>query len=364
MSNVKDLIVNSNARVLGSVITSKVVAPNNSDRSSTKYFATDGTIQNISGGGGSDISLSVTGSGNAVTGATKSGSTLTLTKGTKFMFVQGSTTNSAVLLGNGGTASGDYSVAEGYQTTASGLRSHAEGTNTQAIGAYSHAEGQNSVASSLGSHAEGVGATSSSEGSHAEGSRTTASGIASHAEGINTQAIGAYSHAEGSSTQATGRYSHAGGLGVVAGGTCTTAIGRYNNTTTGLFIVGNGSSTTSKSDALILTDAGALTVASNCNATAFYETSDIRKKNIVEDLSLSRCYDLIDKCQTIIYTLKEDPNNKKQLGLIAQEVNEIFPELITTDKDGMMTLDYSRITVICLRVLKELIIRIKKLEEK
>lgn len=79
MSNVKDLIVNSNARVLGSVITSKVTAPNNSDRSSTKYFATDGTIQ--------DISVGNIGTGNAVTSGSLSGSTLILNKDTRFMFV-------------------------------------------------------------------------------------------------------------------------------------------------------------------------------------------------------------------------------------------------------------------------------------
>jgi hypothetical protein len=41
------------------------------------------------------------------------------------------------------------------------------------------------------------------------------------------------------------------------------------------------------------------------SATAFYETSDARKKDIKSDLSLDKCYDLIDKCQTIIYSLKD-----------------------------------------------------------
>jgi hypothetical protein len=41
------------------------------------------------------------------------------------------------------------------------------------------------------------------------------------------------------------------------------------------------------------------------HAAAFYETSDIRKKDIKSDLSLDKCYDVIDKCQTIIYSLKD-----------------------------------------------------------
>jgi hypothetical protein len=48
-------------------------------------------------------------------------------------------------------------------------------------------------------------------------------------------------------------------------------------------------------------------VKANCNveAAAFFETSDIRKKEIKSDLSLEKCYDVIDKCQTIIYSLKD-----------------------------------------------------------
>ena len=294
------------------------------------------------------------------------------------MFVQGSTTNSAMLLGSESTASGDCSVAEGYGSTASGPYSHAEGGNTTASGeashaegvstkAYftcSHAEGYSTVSAGLASHAEGWITAASGPYSHAEGSNTVASGYASHAEGEYTAASGPYSHVEGSNTVASGDYSHASGYHTVAGSTAMTAIGQYNKTQSGaLFVVGNGANNAT-SDALVLTNDGVLTLASTCNASAFYETSDLRKKNIIEDLSLDRCYDLIDKCQTIIYTLKDDSSNKQQLGLIAQEVNEIFPELVVIDTEGMMTLDYSRITVVCLRVLKELINRIKRLEER
>lgn len=95
----------------------------------------------------------------------------------------------------------------------------------------------------------------------------------------------------------------------------------------------------------------------------FYQTSDIRKKNIHEEISLDKAYDLIDKCQSILYDLKDDDQHKVQLGLIAQEVEEFFPEIIITDQEGFKSLDYSRLTVIILRVLKDLISRISKLEK-
>ena len=90
--------------------------------------------------------------------------------------------------------------------------------------------------------------------------------------------------------------------------------------------------------------------------------SDIRKKNVISDISLEKAYDMIDKCQTILYTLKDDPMQREQIGLIAQEVREFFPEIVREDHEGFLSLDYARITVVLLKVMKDLINRISKLE--
>ena len=108
-----------------------------------------------------------------------------------------------------------------------------------------------------------------------------------------------------------------------------------------------------------------LSVSGEVNAAnGFFQTSDINKKNIIGELDLDKAYDLIDKCQTILYTLKDDDSDKEQIGLIAQEVKEFFPELITEDNDGSLALDYSRLSVVILKVLKDIINRIKILESK
>jgi hypothetical protein len=162
----------------------------------------------------------------------------------------GTGTNSAVLIGSNGTASGVLSVtqgignvssgdyshteggyytdgetiytlptqatnysthAEGLGTLASGIMSHAEGWSTTASGEYSHSQGKDTTASAGGSHAEGFGSLASGNYSHAEGYITSATTHYAHAEGYRTEASGQYSHAENFYTTASGDASHAGG---------------------------------------------------------------------------------------------------------------------------------------------------------
>ena len=137
------------------------------------------------------------------------------------LWVSGTGVNSVVLKGSSGTASGDYSVAEGclytifgqtYDSIASGSYSHTEGAGTKASGNYgSHAEGQSTLASGDSSHAEGCSTSATTDYAHAEGGWTLASNYCSHAEGANTKAMGNSSHAEGSYTLASGASSHAEG---------------------------------------------------------------------------------------------------------------------------------------------------------
>ena len=161
-------------------------------------------------------------------------------------------------------ASGANSHAEGSYTKASANSSHAEGISCRATAQASHAEGNTTTASSNYSHAEGDTTTASGKGSHAEGFSTKASGPNSHAEGVHTEASGYYSHAEGLKTKASGLYSHSGGNSTIAGYQSQTAIGEYNeNKEEDIFEVGNGTSNTSRSNALELTKIGDLKIGGN-----------------------------------------------------------------------------------------------------
>lgn len=101
-------------------------------------------------------------------------------------------------------------------------------------------------------------------------------------------------------------------------------------------------------------------VTGKVNASqGFFQTSDARKKDVRGELDIEKCYEMLDKCQEVLYTLKND--DKEQIGMIAQEVEEFFPEIISTDKEGYKSIDYSKLTVICLRILKDLVKKIEKI---
>jgi hypothetical protein len=161
-------------------------------------------------------------------------------------------------------ASGNSSHAEGSSTQALGIASHAEGGITYAAGTADHAEGYQTTASSVGwppgggaaaaAHAEGYNTIAYGIASHAEGYATLVSNSFSHAEGYGTIANGTASHAEGFITTASGDYSHAAGYGTHATGSGVgqSVIGWFNEPLTGHgdFIIGNGTSNSSRSNLL------------------------------------------------------------------------------------------------------------------
>lgn len=282
-----------------------------------------------------------------------------------------------------------------------GGRTHSEGYLTAATENQSHTEGYLTMASGFCSHAEGYNTTASGAYSHAEGQGTIASGGSSHAGGLGT--IADVNH-----VTAIGQYNEncaSGDLLVIGNGTQSNASSRSNAfsvnsddnkkvtitigdqiTLTSYKRGENGIGAIQADENLTITSDGPLDIQGSdspiniqgyngvnvyCDITVtgevhasggFYDESDIRKKDILSTISLEKSYELLDKCQEIIYTLKEDPNKKEQLGMIAQEVEEFFPEIVSTDNNGFKSLDYARLSVICLRLIKDIVEQIKELK--
>lgn len=94
---------------------------------------------------------------------------------------------------------------------------------------------------------------------------------------------------------------------------------------------------------------------------SFYEVSDIRCKEIKGNLDIDKCYGVLEKCQDIIYNLKG--KTQLEIGLIAQEIEQFFPEVVK-EINGVKTLAYDRLVVICFKLMKDMVVRIEKLENK
>ena len=86
--------------------------------------------------------------------------------------------------------------------------------------------------------------------------------------------------------------------------------------------------------------------------------SDLRyKKNIY---SLMGSLDKVSRLRGVTYDWKNDEFPDKnfpatnQIGLIAQEVKEVVPEVVSEDRDGYMAVDYARLTALLVEAVKEL----------
>ncbi len=266
-------------------------------------------------------------------------------------------------------ASAHSSHAEGYQTTASGASSHAEGSQTIASGSSAHAEGENTQAFGNFSHAEGSVTQALGDSAHAEGSGTIASGSFSHAQGYRTTASGNYSHAEGRYSRAFGVSSHAGGGSQVSGFSGGTAIGDCsfahgdNSLANGDHVIVFGKSISGTTPNTMYVDKlnifnvgagpGTVDLGVDANGYVVNQASDIRLKENIN--TLKNALDKVLKLRGVTYNWldRDSGGNSLRIGLIAQEVLEIVPELVTENGE-YLGVQYKDIPALLIEAIKEL----------
>ena len=104
---------------------------------------------------------------------------------------------------------------------------------------------------------------------------------------------------------------------------------------------------------------GALEVSGDITAFATLAWSDARLKENVEPLQ--DCLAKINQMQGVSYTFK--PSGKKQVGLIAQEVLDIIPEVVELEND-YYSVSYPNLVAVLIEAVKELSSRVEDLENK
>ncbi|MEJ2217590.1 MAG: tail fiber domain-containing protein [Gemmatimonadota bacterium] len=238
----------------------------------------------------------------------------------------------------------------GWFSFAAGVATTASETGSTALGQYTTASGANSTALGNGTIASGIAST-------AFGSTTTASGDHSTAFGFLTTASGNLSVSSGRQTIASGQLATAFGLGTTAQAYGSVVIGSYNVVegipnswieTEPLFVAGNGLTAYSRTNALTLYKNGNLTIAGTLT-----QSSDARLKEGIEPLegTLHRVLQLTP----IRYHFRAGTGRPQgtQLGLTAQQVQPLFPELVKEDGDGYLSLSYANLSAVLVKAVQE-----------
>ncbi len=277
-------------------------------------------------------------------------------------------------------ATGDYAFASGLRTEASGPSSIAMGFGSKSSGIYSIAIGYNPIAS----------------------------GGVSTAFGNQTLASGSLATAAGSETKAESLASTAMGQFNVGGGNPTTWIA-----TDPLFEIGNGTANNARKNALTVYKNGNMKIGGNANLNdgiasgialsvngseaiwyngtyfswGYGGTANLFADNVgigivapnvaldvngsieytgtitgVSDERLKENFlpieNVLTKLQGIqgySYNMKGDENMNRQYGVIAQELQKVFPEMVSTvDTDkGYLGVSYIQLIPVLLEAIKE-----------
>lgn len=108
----------------------------------------------------------------------------------------------------------------------------------------------------------------------------------------------------------------------------------------------------------VIRDNGYSEFKSSVSANSFYASSDIRLKNILDDINID--FDKLKLIPKKYYTWKG--SDILQLGTIAQDIQKIYPEVVSKNENGYLSVDYSKLSIIALAAIDKLNERIKELE--
>ncbi len=189
-------------------------------------------------------------------------------------------------------------------------------------------------------------------------------------------ATGDNSFASGLNTTASGNVSSAIGINTIASDYSSFAIGQYNNslssiTTNGnatafdlnntAFVIGNGTASDAKSDAFKVLFSGDATIGKDLTIKGdILVSSDARLKANIVSLGSTLAKLLLLDGKT--YTMKKD--GKQKIGLLAQDIKNVFRELVSEDDHEMLTVNYQGLIPVLINALKELDRKMKRQDDK
>lgn len=319
------------------------------------------------------------------------------------------TGESAFSIGENNSSSGKAAFTSGINNSVTKVASTALGTdnsvtsdnafatgNSNTVSAnYSGAGGDGNVVSGNRSFAFGYGNTIgvSATGAFAAGKQNQVNGWYSVGLGNQNKLPSNYSFSTGSNNESNGDNSFTSGKNIIAQSYTEAVFGQYNkkNTSQGpvpnswdledyLFVVGNGTGdlTAQRSNALTIWKNGKVAIGEDnltqLGSTTFYVkgaakvTGDFHCNSLTETSDSTFKTDVVPLSKALQKTLKlegvsyywnyhEFPERnfspELQIGVIAQEVELIYPELVKTDKNGYKSVNYTGLVPVLIEAIKE-----------
>jgi hypothetical protein len=96
------------------------------------------------------------------------------------------------------------------------------------------------------------------------------------------------------------------------------------------------------------------------NVVSLNQTSDARLKKNISTLTSGLA--TINRLRGVRYNWKDESKPQNKIGFIAQEVEEILPELVHTKADGFKAVNYAEMTAVLVEAVKELTAQVEALK--
>ncbi len=251
-------------------------------------------------------------------------------------------------------AFGEIAKATGYKSYALGYKCYATGIKSYCLGSQNRATGETSYAIGHAARSRGNSSMAIGRNSQAEGYHSIALGVSDDADANKmTSASGSKSIAIGTNNDSRQFASYTYGYSLDNNDSYSVVLGKYNdpvNSGTAL-IVGNGYFSfpdTVRSNAMVVYDNGNVTIKGTLT-----ENSDRRLKKDIRNVG--RVSDKIMELKPVYYNFIENISHPsgQNVGLVAQDVQNVFPEFVIESSDGMLSVNYSKLSVMLVKSFQE-----------
>lgn len=297
------------------------------------------------------ITVTVGGSGNAVTTASFSGTVLTLTKG-------GTYNNYSHPAGSGASKStGLYKFSTDSTSHISGVTAVTKSditalgipsSDTDTTYSFSSGTGRFTVTSS-GGYAQTVSIGKPSTAGTADKVANTLTFTGYQSKSYNGSV--AVSVAIPSKVSDLTNDS-----GYITSYTDTKNTAGSTNSSSKLYLIG---ATSQATNPVTYSNSGVYTQSGSVYASAgFYDTSDMRVKDNIESIDVSKA----DKIRLVEFDRTDREHHG--YGVIAQELETVYPSMVNTDENGFKTVNYSEIYAVKIKYLEDKIAALEAVIDK